>query len=95
MPEHPLGQGQTESHEEDGPVDGVEADDVLADDVHVGGPILFKQLARVPVRVVAEAGDVVGQSVQPDVDYVFGIEIDGYAPRKGSARNAQILQPRL
>jgi len=95
MPEHLFGEGEPQRHQEDGPVDGVETDDVFADDVHVGGPVFIEEGAAVPVRVVTEAGDVVGQRVQPDVDDVAGVEIDGDAPSEGGAGDAQILQPGL
>ena len=45
VPEDPLGQRQVRRHQEGRPVDRVEADDVLADDVHVRRPV-------VPARVV-------------------------------------------
>ena len=95
MAEHLLGQRQAQRHQEDGPVDGMEADDVLADDVHVRRPVFGEQRVRIPVRVVAEAGDVVGQRVQPHIHDVLGIEPDGDTPGEGGARDAQVLQAGL
>ena len=44
-----FGQGQAGGEQEGGPVDAVEADDLLADEVKVGGPVLFEQRAVVGV----------------------------------------------
>ena len=90
--EHLLGQGQVQGHEEDGPVDGVEPDDVLADEVQVGGPELLKLLGGLLPAVVADAGDVVGQGVQPDVHHVLGVELHRDAPLEAGAGHAQVLQ---
>ena len=90
--EHLAGQGQVQGHEEDGPVDGVEADDVLADQMQVRGPQLFKLLLALPAAVVADAGDVVGQGVQPHVDHMLGVKLHRDAPLKAGAGHAQVLQ---
>ena len=92
-----IGQRLAQRHQEDGPVDGVEAGDVLADDVQLLAalPVLLVQLARIAVRVVPETGDIVGERVQPDVDDMAAVKVDGNAPCEGGARDAQILQPLL
>ena len=78
MTEYLFGQRQVERHEHGGPDDRVEAHDLLADEMHVGGPELFKLV--ILVVAVAERGDVVGQRVDPHVDDVAGVEGDGDAP---------------
>ncbi|MNX83213.1 hypothetical protein D3C86_1149710 [compost metagenome] len=65
MPEDLAGQGQVERHEQGGPDDGVELGDVLADQVQLGGPPVVE--AR-HVGVVADARQIVGEGVDPDVD---------------------------
>ena len=72
----------------------MEADDVLADDMKVGRPVFFIQLARL-IGVVAKAGDVVGQRVDPHIDDMAVVKIDGDAPLEGGAGDAQVGQPRL
>ena len=47
-----------------------------------------------PVRVVAETGDVVAQRVQPDIGDVSRREIDRNPPAEGRSGNAEILKPR-
>ena len=37
-----LGRRQAGGHQEGGPVDAVEADDLFADEVEVGGPVAFR-----------------------------------------------------
>ena len=92
MAENLFWQRQVQSHQEDGPVDGVEAGDVLADNVQAGGPVFFKELAAL-AAVVAKAGDIVGQRIQPDVDDVLGVEVHRDAPLYGGAGHAQVLEP--
>ena len=70
----------------------MEADDLLADHVHVRGPILAEEL--VVFRGIAQGGDVVGERVDPDIDDVLGIEGHLDAPIEGGAGDAQVLQPR-
>ena len=83
-----------ERHQEDRPVDRVESRDVLADDVNVARPVFFVFFVLFVGRV-AERRDVVCQRVEPDVDDVFRIKLDGDAPLERRARNAEILKSRL
>ena len=94
MAEHLLGQGEVQGHQEDGPVNGVEPDDVFADQVEIRRPVFLKQVRTLPVTVVADPGDVVGQRVQPYVDHVAGIKIHRNPPFEGGPGYAQILQAR-
>ena len=65
-----VGSGRPGRHQEGRPVDGVEAEDVLADQVHVGAGQYFAESRVAPVVPCPkpERGDVVGQRVEPDVD---------------------------
>ena len=91
-----VGQRLAERHQKDGPVDGMEAGDVLADDVQLFGIAPeFVIKGRAAVGVVAEPRDIVGESVQPHIDDVAAVKIDGDAPLERRARNAQILQALL
>ena len=91
-----VGQRLAERHQKDGPVDGMEAGDVLADDVQLFGIApKFVVEGRAAVGVVAEPRDIVGESVQPHIDDVAAVEIDGDAPLESRARDAQILQALL
>ena len=92
MAEHLLRKRLAQRHQEDGPVNGVEADDVLADDVHVRRPELFVQVPAFAVRLIAQRGDVVGQRVQPHVDHVLVVKAHRDAPLEGRAGDAQVLQ---
>ena len=91
--EHLFGKRQIQRRKECGPYDGVESHYLLCHHMHVCRPILFEQflvVARVPKR-----GDIVEERVQPHVYDVLLIKGHLYAPIKGSARYAQILQARL
>ena len=76
-----------------GQIDGVEANDLLAHQMHVGRPVLPEQL--VMIGGVAQGGDVVGQRVQPYVHDMLGVEVHRDAPLEGGAADAQILQAGL
>ncbi len=88
-----LGQGQARAHEEGRPVDGVEAQDVLADEVHLGGPegLVLHRL----VRAEPQGRDVVGEGVEPDVEDVLLVAREGDAPGDGGAGDGQVLEAAL
>ncbi|MPM24295.1 hypothetical protein SDC9_70776 [bioreactor metagenome] len=93
MAENLLGQGLAQGHEQGGPDDGVEADDLLAHEVHVAGPV--GRVIVIAVVLKAESGDIVGQGVHPDVNHVTGVEVHRHAPGEGGAGDAQVLQAGL
>ena len=81
--EYLLGKRKIESHKEDGPIDGMESEDILTDDMNVCGPILLELLAlllKALIGIVAESGYIVGKRVKPYVNNVLGIEIYSYTP---------------
>ena len=88
-----LGQGQAHAHEHGGPDDAVEAHDLLAHNVVVGGPVLVKVVIAVVVQT--QGGAVVEQRVHPHVHHMARVEIHGNAPAEAGAGDAQIFQARL
>ena len=68
----------------------MEADDLLADKMHVRRPVLFKVVIFVVLK--AEGRHVVEQRVDPDIDHMARIKIDRHAPGEAGARDAQILE---
>ena len=95
VPEHLLGQRFAECHQEDRPIDGMETDNILADQVYVGGPEALVMLVVCAVGVVAAEGDIVGKRVQPNVGDMLIVEVDRHAPVERGARHAQVLEPRF
>ena len=91
--EHPLGQRQIQSHQHGGPQDGVEAEDLLAHHVQVSRPELA--VLVVLLVAVAQSGDIVAQSIDPDVHGVLGVERHGDAPLDGGAGDTGVLQALL
>ena len=85
-----LRKRQIQRHQEDGPVDRMEADNVFPDQVNVRGPVAVHQIFL--VVQIAQSRDVVRQRVHPDVDDVIRIEADRYTPVEGASRDAQILK---
>ena len=81
MTKYLFGERKVHAHQEDRPVDGVETEDILADDVQVSRPQLFKLLGLV-LGVITNRSDIVVQCVQPDVDDMTGVEIDRNTPFK-------------
>ena len=91
--EHVLGHGQARRHEHRRPDDAVEADDVLAHDVLLGGPEALQALGGLlGVVAVAGGGDVVEQGVEPHVGHVLGVEGQRDAPVEGGAGDGEVLQ---
>ena len=70
MGQYPFGEWETESHEEGGPVDAVEPNNVLANDMAIGGPSPYLLATRSPW--VSGLCDVVHQCVEP---HVHGLRI--------------------
>ena len=79
--------------QEGGPVDAVEADDLLADEVEIGRPV-FGEAGNVlgGIAAIADGGDVVDQRVEPDVDDVLRIVGDGNAPLEAGARDGEVFE---
>ena len=80
MSEHLLRQRQIQRHEHDRPVDRMETQDVLADDVHIGRPILPEVFRAFSIRVIAQRRDIVAQRVDPDIDDMLRVKVDRDAP---------------
>ena len=92
MAEDLFRQRFAQCHQDDGPIDGVEAKDILADDVDVCRPVFFIKVAGIAVGIVAQSGDVIRKCVDPDVDDVLVVKGDGDAPFKGGSGDAEILK---
>ncbi len=92
MSKNPLRQRDTSGHQECGPVDRMEARDVLTDDVCIGRPIAPFLVRSVGI---AECRDVVCQGVDPDIHDMLFVTRHWNAPIEGRARNRQVLQARL
>ena len=88
-----LRQRQIESHQHGGPDDCVKAHDLLADKVHVGGPVFL--VVGIVVRAVAHGGDVVGQCVHPHIHNVLRVKVHRDAPGEACPGDAQILKALL
>ena len=95
MAEYLLRQRLAERHQEDRPVDGVEADDILADQVHISRPELLVVLVVVAVRIIAAEGDIVGKRIQPNVNNMARVKVYRNTPAERGAGNTQVLQTRL
>ena len=58
----------------------MEAYNILADQVKICRPVFIKFIRRMTVRVIADARDVVGQGVQPDVNDMLRVKVYGNSP---------------
>ena len=81
--------GDARRHQERWPVHRVEANDVLADDVQIGRPE-----TPIPVGLIGEADarDVIGERIDPDVHHVIGGVRYLHAPVESGARDREVLQ---
>ena len=88
-----FGQGQLHAHQERGPVDGVEAHDLLAHKMGVGGPEPL-HIAILPV-LITQGGHIVEQRVQPHINHMARVEVHRHPPGEGGPGHAQVLKPAL
>ena len=91
MSKYLLRQRLAQCHQENRPVDGMEPDDILTDQMQICGPQLLVLLGAVAVCIIADTGDVIGQRIQPYIDNMLGIESHRNTPGEGSTGYAQIL----
>lgn len=75
--EDDFGEWKVEGEQDGRPDDGMEAQDVFADELNVGRPEVGDVLFG-----VAEDGEVVGEGVEPDIHDLAVVARDGDAPRK-------------
>ena len=94
MSEHLLRKGKSQRHQEDGPVDRMETNDILSDQMQVSGPQLRKLLRAVSIRIVPDPRDIVGQRVQPHIGNVLRIKVYRDSPLEGCSGYTQILKSR-
>ena len=80
MAEHLLGKRQAERHQEDRPVNRMETDNILSDQMQVCRPQFFKLLCTVSVRVIADSGNIVGKGVKPHICDMLRVKINGNSP---------------
>ena len=89
MAEYLFGQRQTRRHQKCGPVNRMEADNVLADNMHAGGPVFAPFLGIVGK---ADARNIGRQRVEPDIhDMVFATR-NFHAPVEAGPRHRKIAQ---
>ena len=72
----------------------METDNVLSDQMQVRGPQLLILFAAVSVRIVADAGNIVGKGVQPYINHMSVVKINRDAPFEGGPGYTQVLQAR-
>jgi len=89
--EHPLRNLDLGGHQEGGPVDRVELEDVLRQDVERRPELLGDVL----IGSVAERRVVVEERVEPDVDHLVGVPGDGHPPLQGRPGERDVLQALL
>ena len=94
MSEYLLRKRQIQRHQEDRPVNRMETDDILTDQVQVCRPVFLKQFTAVAVTVIADTCDIVGQCIQPYIYHMLRIKVDRNAPFEGCSGYTQILQTR-
>ena len=93
MPENLLRKKLAQCHQENRPVNRMETDNVLPDQMQVCRPKLLILLTAVPAAVITDARNIIRQSIQPYIHYMLIVKIHRYPPLKGSPGYAQVLQP--
>ena len=91
MRENPSWQLDSGRHQKCRPVHGVKPDDVLADHVQIGRPETLETLRGGVGK--PDAGEVVGQRVDPYVHDVVGMVGHRYTPVERRAGDRKVVQP--
>ena len=73
----------------------MEADDILADQVQVCRPEILILLGMISIGVISAEGDIIRESIQPNIYYRFGIKIYRDPPGERSPVYTQIRQARF
>ena len=94
MSEYLLRKRYIQCHQEDWPVNGMETDDILSDQMQVCRPVLLELIGAFSVAVISDSGDIVGQSVQPYIHHMIRIKVHRNSPFEGRSGYTQILQSR-
>ena len=89
MAEDLLRHRQVRAHQEGRPIDRVEAHDVLADQMEAGRPEFVPKFAAIRV---SETGNVIRQSIDPDIHHVVFTARNLDAPVKTGPADGQILE---
>ena len=92
MAKYLLWQRQIQSHQEDRPVNGMETDDILSDQMQICRPVFLEHLTAVAITVIAKSGDIVRQRIQPYIGDMIRIEGDRNSPVEGGSGYTQILK---
>ena len=100
MTKYLLRQRLTQSHENDRPVNCMETDNILSDQMEICRPeLLIKILsilieAVLSVHIITETGDIVAERIKPYIYYMIRIEIYRDTPFERGSGYTQILQSR-
>ena len=71
----------------------METDNIFSDQMQIRRPQLFILFRAVSVRVVSDARDVIAQRIQPDIDHMLVVKVNGNSPFEGRPGHTQILKP--
>ncbi len=93
MTENFFRQLHVKRHQNCGPDDCVKADNLFADEVNVSRPVFFK--ISLVIGTVAERCYIVCQRVDPDINNVFRVEVNGNAPAEGCAGDTGVFKTGL
>ena len=82
-------------HQHDGPIDRMEPENVLADQMQICRPVFPEQFIMIPINIIAQTCNIVGKGIDPDIDHMIRIKIHRDPPLERRSGDTQILQSRL
>ena len=94
MTEYLLWQRLAHCHQENRPINCMETDNILSDQMQVSGPELLILLGAVAVSIITDTGDIVGQCIHPYINNMLLIKGHRNAPCIRGTGYTQILQTR-
>ena len=94
MTKYLLWQRQIQCHQHDWPVNRMETDNILTDQMQVSRPVLLVEFIAVAVHIIAKACNVVAEGIDPYINNMFVIKINRNTPFERGSGYTQILKTR-
>ena len=91
MTKYLLRKRNIQSHQEDRPVNGMEADDIFTDQMKICRPVFLVHIIMVAITVITNTCDIVCKCIKPYVCDMLRIEVNRNAPCEGCSGNAEVL----
>src|SRR5699024_2496668 len=80
MSKHLLWKRKIQRHQDNRPVNCMETDNIVSDQMQICRPVFFKVFRVISIAVITDSSDIVGKGIQPYIDNVPFIKINRNSP---------------